>query len=112
MPLFWELFSLAFQCLPWLAMALLALLVFAKNKKSHALGMQTIGAAAMCLLNLIERVITALLNATGAPISLISTVGSIFVFLIYLSLVVFALGYCMEKLNIWHAKPVTAVPVG
>ncbi len=100
------------NCAPWLAVAVVAALSARRQKDSLALLLQTASAACLFLLPLGRWLVVnlLLLNVIKAGPKIIEAAQIIFAFLLFLSLVAFAVGYCAERLARRKPAPVTASP--
>jgi hypothetical protein len=112
MSLISSLFVTFCNCLPWLAVGTFAALSVRGQKSSATLMLQAAGAAALFLLPLGQWLIVRLLLQTliKAEVSLVHAANIIFGFLLFVSLVAFAAGYCFERLTRRKPAPVSATP--
>ncbi|MGN6368448.1 MAG: hypothetical protein ACTHN5_09325 [Phycisphaerae bacterium] len=99
MPSTWNLLLSFLWILPWLLIALAALLALRRKKKSPQLLLQLIGAAGTILILPSREIVLLLLRATHAPDPAFTATRTIFGFLTYTLLLLFALGYTWEKLG-------------
>lgn len=95
----WSLFINSLMILPWIAVALVALVALRRDRQSLILQMQCFGAAGFFLITLTQWVISKLLQWTAAPTWVHSGASALFAFFLFVSLTTFALGYCAEKLS-------------
>lgn len=103
------------NALPWIAIALVALMSLMRAKHSKALWMQVIGANCLFGLWTLRWLASVAMRATSVSPSMVSFVGAAFELLTYVMLVVFAIGYCVERLTQKRDAagfPVTATRVG
>jgi hypothetical protein len=100
------------NCAPWLAITLVAALAARRQKDSFALILQTAGAACLFLLPLTRWLVVNLLLVTliKASPKIVEAAQIIFLFLLFVSLVAFATGFCVERLARRKPAPVTATP--
>jgi hypothetical protein len=100
------------NCLPWLAIAAVAALTAGRQKNSLALFLQTASAAFLFLLPLGRWLVVNLLLETLIKTSLeiIRDTQIIFSFLLFVSLLAFAVGYCVERLARRKPTQVPATP--
>ena len=109
MPLLWSLFVTFWKYLPWVAIALMAALAFRKRMESKSLMLQAVGAAGIFFLRMAQWVIVSLLlTKLGASFSVLNAANIIFEFLLFMSLLAFAAGYCMERISRGRPAVVTA----
>ena len=100
MSLISTLFFIFCNCVPWLAIAVVAALSARRQKDSMALLLQTASAAFLFLLPLGRWFIVnlMLMNLIKASVKIIEAAQVIFTFLLFASLAAFAVGYCVERL--------------
>jgi hypothetical protein len=96
MHMLWEILITFWSYLPWVAIALMAGLALRRRKESKALLMQAVGASAYFLLGIVQFVVVLMLRYFSAG-KLLDAAAYIFGFLMFLALVLFALGYCLER---------------
>jgi hypothetical protein len=94
----WNILIAFAYALPWLLIAIAALLALLKKKSSPALILQLLGAAGTLIAYPTRALIFALLTATHAPIQAHAAAGYIMTFITFAFLLLFAAGYTWEKL--------------
>lgn len=98
--------------LPWVFIALVGALALRRRTDSKALLFQALGASACFVFGIARWVVAWVLSLTSASGNVYTAIYTIFDFLLFVALAVFALGYCMEKLRRPSAAvAVTATPV-
>src|ERR1035437_10334883 len=94
----WDLIVSVLANSPWVFMALMAILAWMK-RKTPAIGLQGLGAAARFALVLVRWVAFLGLGLMKPSYDVYRGMGYMFSFLTFLSLAAFALGYCWEKFS-------------
>jgi hypothetical protein len=109
----WQFLFEFWAALPWVFIALMAALAFRKTPDNRYLMLQTLGAAGMFVLAIAQFLVNFLLAWLNAPSSARTATAYIFGFLLFLSLTLFAIGYCLERFKRRNGAPiqVTATPV-
>jgi hypothetical protein len=109
----WTLITWLFNYLPWLFMALAAVLALMKRKKSVPLMLQILGAVGIFLWAIARWLVMWLLGVSHAGIDVFRAAYAIFGFLWVVALLIFTAGFCWEKLAQWREPPAaaTAFPV-
>ncbi len=97
MSMLWDLFVTGISVLPWGGMCLMALFAFRKHPASKMLLLQAAGAAAQVILQLGQWFIALMMNWMGLSFDIQRAENTIYRFLLFIALVTFALGYCLER---------------
>ena len=110
---FWSFLFIFWGSLPWVFIALMAVLALRKSPDNRFLMLQALGAAGMFGLAIAQFLINFLLSWLNAPTSVQTPANYIFGFLLFLSLALFATGYCLERFKRKNGQPVqvTATPI-
>jgi len=94
----WSLFFTFCWYLPWVPIALVGGLAM-RRAPSRGLMLQTLAAGALFLLGMGEWSVLWLMRVVNVPLRAINAAGTIFDFLLFVSLVAFAMGFCVERLG-------------
>lgn len=107
----WDLVLTFIAYLPWLAIGAMAGWSLSKRKDSKMLLLQALGAAGMFVLGLAEWFVLTILGWMNQYGMLYTSARTIFGFLLFVSLAMFAAGYCLERFKNRKAISVTATVV-
>ena len=93
----WDLFVTGVSVLPWAAMSVMALFAYKKNPNSKMLLLQAAGAAGEVILQMGQWFISLIMSWLKLSYDIMSAEIVIYRFLLFVALLVFALGYCLER---------------
>ena len=93
----WDLLVTGISVLPWCAMCLMALFAYKKNPASKMLLLQSAGAAAQVVLQLGQWFLALVMSWMKLSYDIVSAEIVIYRFLLFIALLTFALGYCLER---------------
>ena len=93
----WDLFVTGVSVLPWGFMCIMALFAFRRHPASKMLLLQAAGAAAQVVLQLGQWLIALLMYWMNLSFDIQRAEITIYRFLLFIALVTFALGYCLER---------------
>jgi hypothetical protein len=112
MTLIWQFLVTLGVSLPWLVIGVMAALALWRKRDSVPLILQVMGAIGMFVLPFAQWLIAdLLLRALNAGSGVIHPTNIIFKFLIFVALVIFALGYVLERWKLSKPAQVTATRV-
>ncbi|HVS70772.1 MAG TPA: hypothetical protein VHQ47_05925 [Phycisphaerae bacterium] len=96
----WTLITLCLWNIPWLVIAAIGIVTFFRNKAAPRapLIVQILGAVSVFAVAVLRWLVLWILDATNAPYTIYSDTGTIFNFLGFLTMLIFAIGYGWEKL--------------
>jgi hypothetical protein len=106
----WSTFSWMFYNLPWLIVALMAALVWSRQRKSYPLMLEVVGAVCMFVLSIVSPLILWVVEKT-APAEIKGPAAGIMGFLQVVALLIFVAGFTWEKWLQRRQTPAAAVAV-
>jgi hypothetical protein len=108
----WSILIAFWTYLPWVAIALAAVFALLRHRESRPLLLQAIGATAYFFLGFLQWVVHKFLVWTGANTTVQNSADIILGFLLFVALVIFALGFCLDRLRRrGESVAVTATPM-
>ncbi len=93
----WDLLVTGVTVLPWAAMSVMALFAFKKNPASKMLLLQAGGAAGQVVLQLGQWFIALVMSWMNLSFDIVRAEIVIYRFLLFICLLAFAMGYCLER---------------